>query len=67
MRSTVVLPDELIEEAKRATGLKTKREVIETVLLDYVRRWRLERFRSRLGKIEFDLTQDELERMRAED
>ena len=67
MRSTMDLPEDLIEEAKRLTGLRTKRAVVVRALDELVRRERLERFRARLGSIDFDLTQDELEAMRAED
>ena len=67
MRSTIELPDHLIEEAKRLTGLRTKREVVETALAEFVRRAHVERFLSRLGKIDFDLTQEQLAAMRAED
>lgn len=67
MRSTLDLPDGLIEEAKRLTGLRTKRAVVVRALDELVRRERLQRFRERLGSFDFDLTQEDLEKMRAED
>jgi Arc/MetJ family transcription regulator len=67
MRSTIELPDDLLEQAMRASGLKTKRAVIERALEEALRRWRLEQFSASLGKISYDLTQKDLARMRSED
>jgi len=67
MRSTIQLPEDLIAEAKRLTGLRTKRAVITQALEELVRRAKRERFAASLGSIDFDLTADDLERMRAED
>jgi Arc/MetJ family transcription regulator len=67
MRSTLDIPDDLVEEAKRLTGLRTKREVVVLALDELVRRIRVERFRALLGKIDYDLTQEQLEGMRGED
>ncbi len=41
MRTNIVIDDELMAEAMRATGAKTKREVVETALRDLVMRARL--------------------------
>jgi hypothetical protein len=67
MRSTVDLPDELIEQARALSGIATKRDVIVAALEEFVRRRRVERLRSRLGTMRLDLTQDDLRRMRVED
>jgi Arc/MetJ family transcription regulator len=67
MRSTIDLPDNLVRDAMELTGLKTKREVVARALGELVRRGRLERLRALLGHADYDLTQAELERMRAED
>jgi len=66
MRSTIDLPEGLLSEAQRLTGLKTKREVVAMALDELVRRRRLEDLRTRIGQ-GFDLTQEDLEQMRADD
>jgi len=67
MRSTLELPDELVEDAKRLSGLKTKRAVVHAALREFVNRRRRDQLRERLGKTDLRLTQEDLERMRAED
>ena len=67
MRSTLELPEELIAEAQLMTGIRTKREVVATALAEMVQRLRVERLIARLGHIDLDLAQEDLERMRAEE
>ena len=64
MRRTVVIDDELLEEARGIMGTKTIRETIESGLKGTIRRHRLEEFRRSLGTIELDLTREELLRLR---
>lgn len=66
MRSTIDLPADLLSEAQRVTGLKTKREVVAMALDELVRRRRLDDLRALIGQ-GFDLTQEDLEQMRADD
>jgi Arc/MetJ family transcription regulator len=61
MRTNIVIDDNLMAEAMRVTGIKTKREVVDTALRTLVR---LERQRSVLeleGRIEW---QGDLEALR---
>ena len=67
MRRTVLVDDELLEEARRVLGTKGIRETIETGLREVVRRRRLEELRRSLGTIELDLTPEKLARLRDED
>ena len=67
MRSTLELPDSLVAEARDLSGLATKREVVVAALAEFVRRRKIALLRSQLGKGDYDLTQDELERMRADE
>ncbi|MBM3501067.1 MAG: type II toxin-antitoxin system VapB family antitoxin [Armatimonadetes bacterium] len=67
MRYTIDLPDDLVRDAMRLTGLKTKREVVTLALEELVRKRRLERLRARLGQGNLDLTLEELCRMRGHD
>ena len=64
MRRTVVLDDELLEEARRTFGTKGIRETIETGLREAIRRHRLEELRQSLGKVDLDLAPEELTRLR---
>ena len=52
MAGTTTASAELVNEAKRLTGLRTKREVTEFALSELVRRMRLESLRVRLGKMD---------------
>jgi Arc/MetJ family transcription regulator len=54
MRTNVVLDDALVDEAfKYAGGIKTKRELIETALKEYVRTRKVKDLRDLKGKIKF--------------
>jgi Arc/MetJ family transcription regulator len=67
MRGTVDIPDDLLRDAQALSGLKTKREIVTAALDEFVRRRRLERLRARIGRGNLDLTQEELEQMRADE
>lgn len=66
MRRTVVVDDELLEEARKVLGTKGIRETIEVGLREAVRKRRLEELRRSLGKVELGLTRKELARLRDE-
>jgi hypothetical protein len=67
MKTTVDIPSDELEEALRHTRAKTKREAIVTAIVDFNRRRRLARLVERLGTFEHFMTNEELERLRAED
>lgn len=58
MRTNIVIDDRLIVEAMRATGLKTKRAVVEEGLRRIVALHRQTRLRRLRGKIQFDPNYD---------
>ena len=64
MRRTLVIDDQLLEEARQALGTVGIRDTVETGLREAVRRHRLEKLRRSLGKLDLDLTLDELARLR---
>lgn len=66
MRRTVVIDDKLLEEARRVLGTRGIRETVEAGLREAIRRRRLEELRGSLGKVELDLTPEELARLRNE-
>jgi Arc/MetJ family transcription regulator len=53
MRTNVVLDDELVREAFRLTGLRTKRELIHTALQELVRVRRKKDLTELAGRIRF--------------
>jgi Arc/MetJ family transcription regulator len=65
-KTTVVIDDELLNEALKASGAKTKKEVIAAGLRELVRRQNLEALRRELGTFDIALSPEELERLRDE-
>ena len=61
MRTNIVIDDKLMREALRATGSKTKREVVERGLQTLLRLSRQEQIRRLRGKVDW---QGDLESMR---
>ena len=55
MRSTLDLPDDLLEEAMRLSGAKTKSMTIVMGLQELIHRKRMEELRRLRGTIELDL------------
>jgi Arc/MetJ family transcription regulator len=66
MRRTVVIDDELLEEARRVLGTRGIRDTVETGLREAIRRLRLVELRRSLGQLELGLTSEELARLRDE-
>jgi len=62
MRTTLDLPDTLVDEARATLGLKSKTETIVFALREVVRRGRVEELKSLLGKVEFEFDPTELRR-----
>ena len=66
-KTTVVLDETLLQEAKEATGAKTKKETIETALSEVVKRRQRELLIEEMGTYNLDLEQDDIEKMRGHD
>jgi Arc/MetJ family transcription regulator len=64
MKTTVDIPKDLMEDAMKLAGAKTKREAVVTAIADYVRRQRIASLRKHLGTCKNLLTSDELRRFR---
>ena len=60
MRTNVVIDDELMSQAMKYTGLKTKRAVIEEALRTLVRLKSQEQVRALRGKLRWEGDLDEL-------
>jgi Arc/MetJ family transcription regulator len=65
-KTTVVIDDDLMEKALKATGAKTKRQAIEEGLRELIRKRRRDSFRKDLGTFDLSLTLKELKRLRSE-
>ncbi len=63
-RMTVTIDDELVEEAKEVLGVSSKSETIRLALLEVVRRNRLKQVLDDAGKIDLDLDQALLQKLR---
>lgn len=61
MRTNIVIDDELIQQARNLTGLKTKREIVHKALLDLVCRLERRRLLELEGKVSWE---GDLDRMR---
>ncbi len=64
MRTTLELDEELLERARRLSGVRTKKGVIEEALREYVRTRATEKLKEMIGTYEIDLTPEELRKMR---
>ena len=62
MRTNIVIDDDLMAQALKATGLETKKEVVEQGLKLLVRRARQQSIRSLRGKIQWEGDLDEMRR-----
>lgn len=58
MRTTLDLPDVLVQDAMKASHQKTKTAVIITALQDLVRKSRLQELRRFKGRVKLDLDLD---------
>jgi len=67
MRSTIDIDEELLEEAKRLTSIKTKKELINLSLRELIRKKRLEHLLSLYGRSPVDLSLKDIERFREDD
>jgi hypothetical protein len=55
MRTTLVLPGALLDEARAAAGLTSKTDTVVLALRELVRRKRLAELKDLLGKVQLDV------------
>jgi hypothetical protein len=55
MRTTLDIPESLIEEARQLLGFKSKTDTVVLSLQELVRRRRIEELKSMLGAVELDI------------
>ena len=64
MRTTLDLDDKLLEEARRELDGRSKKDVIEEALREFVRTRRRQRTIEMIGTFEIDLTPEDLRKLR---
>ncbi len=60
MRTSLILPEELIDEARRTLGFTSKTDTVVYALREVVRRGRTEDLKAMLGKVKFEFDPTEL-------
>ncbi len=60
MRTTLDLPEALVEEARTSLGYSSKTDTVIFALREVVRRSRVEDLKRLMGKVEFDFDPTEL-------
>lgn len=55
MRTTLDVPRDLLEEARRLMGFKTKTDTVVLALQELVRRRRLEELKELMGRVELEI------------
>ena len=62
MRTTLDLPEPLIEEARRSLGFKSKTDTVVYALREVVRRHRLGELKAMFGRVEFEFDPPDVRR-----
>jgi len=60
MRATVTIEKDVLDELVKETKAKNKATAVKKAIYEYLRRKKIEKIKSMKGKLEFDLTADEL-------
>ena len=67
MRTTINIDKGLLEEALKLSNIRTKKELINLSLKEFIRRRHLVKLKRRLGKCDLDLNLSSLEEMRKDE
>lgn len=60
MRSTVTIKKEILDRLLKETKTKSKASAVREAINEYLRRKKIEKIKSMKGKMEFDLTVEEI-------
>lgn len=60
MRTTITIEQDVIEELLKETKAKSKVSAVKEAICEYLKRGKIEKIKSMKGKLEFDLTADEI-------
>jgi Arc/MetJ family transcription regulator len=67
MRTTLVIDEELLKEAKSLSGAKTKKEAVEKALGEFIKRRKARKLLDLEGKVELSFSLKELLERRRKD
>ncbi|HUL21691.1 MAG TPA: type II toxin-antitoxin system VapB family antitoxin [Thermodesulfobacteriota bacterium] len=67
MRTTLAIKEDLLEEVKALSGVKTKREAVEKALEEFIRRRKAKKLLDYEGKMELSYTLSRLIERRRKD
>ncbi len=67
MRATIDIDEKLLEEAKKLTSIKTKKELINVLLRDLIKKKRIEHLLSLYGTSPIDITLEDVEKFRTDE
>jgi Arc/MetJ family transcription regulator len=60
MRTTLILPDQLLDEARATLGFRSKTDTVVHALREVVRRGRKDELKALFGKVRFEFDPTEL-------
>ena len=60
MRSTITIEKEILDKLLKETKAKSKATAVKKAIHEYLRRKKIEKIKSMKGKLEFDLTAEEI-------
>lgn len=60
MRTNIVVDDQLMQEARRLSGLKTKKDIVEKALEAFIRLHKQKEIRKLRGKVQWEGNLDEM-------
>lgn len=67
MRTTIDIDDKLLEEVKKLTGVKAKKELINLSLKEFIRGKKVKHLLSLYGSSLIDLTPEDVENLRKDE
>jgi len=67
LRTTVDIDERLLEEVMQLLNVRTKREAVQRSLEALIRQARRQRLQAKLGRVDLDITLDELHKLRSDE
>lgn len=60
MRTTITIEHEIIEELLKETKARSKASAVKEVINDYLKRAKIEKIKSKKGRLAFDMTAERI-------
>lgn len=60
MRATVIIEKDILDELLKETKAKSKASAVKKAIDEFLRKKKIERIKAMKGKLDFDLTADEI-------